>query len=379
MLRSGGYAARPAWYYIARWSVCPVTFCRTTRPGYGTAMIREAISAAAAGRSLPMDDAVAVMRAIMDGAATPAQLGAYLTALSVKGETAAEIAGFATVMREKALPVTTPPGPAIDTCGTGGDRKGTFNISTAAAFVVAGAGLTVAKHGNRAASGDCGSADVLEALGVRIELPPPVVERCLREVGMGFMFAPAYHPAMRHAAPVRREIGIRTVFNILGPLTNPAGVSHQLIGVGYPELGAKMAEVLRMLGARHAIIVHSDDGMDELSPGSDTNGWEVVDGAVRPYAVRPRELGLAYATPDDLRGGSPADNAATMRRLMTGAGGPIRDAVLLNSAAALVAGNLADNLPRGLELAAESIDNGSAAVKLDELVDATQALAPASS
>ena len=341
-------------------------------------MIRDAISAAAAGRSLTMDDAVAVMRAIMDGAATPAQLGAYLTALSLKGETPAEIAGFATVMREKALPVATPPGTAIDTCGTGGDRKGTFNISTAAAFVVAGAGLTVAKHGNRAASGNCGSADVLEALGVHIELPPPVVERCLREVGIGFMFAPAYHPAMRHAAPVRREIGIRTVFNILGPLTNPAGVSHQLIGVGYPEAGAKMAEVLRLLGARHAIIVHSDDGMDELSPGSDTNGWEVVDGAVRPYAVRPRELGLPYATPDDLRGGSPAENAATMRRILTGAPGPIRDAVLLNSAAALVAGNLAHTLAAGLELAAESIDNGSAAVKLDDLVDATQALAPAS-
>ena len=339
-------------------------------------MIREAISAAAAGRSLPMDEAIAVMRAIMDGAATPAQLGAYLTALSLKGETPDEIAGFATVMREKALPVATPPGPAIDTCGTGGDRKDTFNISTAAAFVVAGAGLTVAKHGNRAASGSCGSADVLEALGVRIELPPPIVERCLREVGIAFMFAPAYHPAMRHAAPVRREIGIRTVFNILGPLTNPAGVSRQLIGVGYPEAAAKMAEVLRLLGARHAIIVHSNDGMDELSPGSDTTGWELLDGAIRPYAVRPRELGLPHSTPDDLRGGAPAENAATMRRILAGAPGPLRDAVLLNSAAALVAGDLAQTLPQALQLAAESIDEGSAAYKLDELIAATQALAP---
>ena len=338
-------------------------------------MIREAISAAAAGRSLPLDDAVAVMREIMEGEATPAQLGAYLTALSVKGETPAEIAGFATVMREKSLRVAVPPGPAIDTCGTGGDRKGTFNISTAAAFVVAGAGLTVAKHGNRAASGDCGSADVLEALGVQIELPPPAVERCLRQIGIGFMFAPAYHPAMRHAAPVRREIGIRTVFNVLGPMTNPAGVSHQLIGVGYPEAGAKMAEVLRLLGSRHAIVVHSDDGMDELSPGSDTNGWEVVNGAVRPYAVRPRELGLPPATPDDLRGGGPADNAATMRRILAGASGAIRDAVILNAAAALVAGDLADTLAEGLELAAASIDNGSAAQKLDELAALTQALA----
>ena len=339
-------------------------------------MIREAISAAAAGQSLDIDDAIAVMREIMEGEATPAQLGAYLTALSVKGETPAEIAGFATVMREKALRVNAP-GPAIDTCGTGGDRKGTFNISTAAAFVVAGAGLVVAKHGNRAASGDCGSADVLEALGVRIELPPAAVERCLREIGIGFMFAPAYHPAMRYAAPVRREIGIRTVFNVLGPMTNPAGVSGQLIGVGYPEVGAKMAEVLRLLGARHAIIVHSEDGMDELSPGSDTNGWEVVNGAVRPYAVRPRELGLPYATPDDLRGGSPADNAATMRRILSGAPGPIRDAVALNSAAALVAGDRADTLAEGLALALASIDEGRAAARLEALVALTQELAAA--
>ena len=339
-------------------------------------MIREAISAAAAGESLAMADAIEVMREVMEGEATPAQLGAYLTALSLKGETPEELAGFATVMREKSLRVD-PGGPAIDTCGTGGDRKGTFNISTAAAFVVAGAGLTVAKHGNRAASGDCGSADVLEALGVRIELPPEAVERCLREIGIGFMFAPAYHPAMRYAAPVRREIGIRTVFNVLGPMTNPAGVSCQLIGVGYPEVGAKMAEALRLFGAHHAIIVHSDDGMDEISLGSDTAGWEALDGEIRPYVVRPRELGLPYATPDDLRGGDPAANAATMRSVLSGATGPIADAVILNSGAALVAGDAAATLSEGIEMARDSIADGRAADKLNAMIALTQELAPA--
>lgn len=323
-----------------------------------------------------MADAVVVMREIMEGVATPAQLGAYLTALSLKGETPEEIAGFVTVMREKSLRVNAP-GRAVDTCGTGGDRKGTFNISTAAAFVVAGAGLTAAKHGNRAASGECGSADVLEELGVRIELPPAGVERCLREIGIGFMFAPAYHPAMRYAAPVRREIGIRTVFNMLGPMTNPAGVSCQLIGVGYPEAGAKIAEVLRLLGTDHAIIVHSDDGMDELSLGSDTVGWEVRGGMVHPYRVQPRELGLPPATPDELRGGSPADNAAMMRAVLSGASGPIRDAVALNSGAALVAGDMASSLAEGVELAAAAIADGRAAAKLEALIALTQELAAA--
>ena len=339
-------------------------------------MIREAISAATAGESLSMPDAIEVMREVMEGEATPAQLGAYLTALALKGETPEEIAGFATVMREKSLRVNVD-GKAIDTCGTGGDRKGTFNISTAAAFVVAGAGLMVAKHGNRAASGDCGSADVLEALGVQIELPPEAVEQCLREIGIGFMFAPAYHPAMRYAAPVRREIGIRTVFNVLGPMTNPAGVSCQLIGVGYPEVGEKMAEALRLFGTHHAIIVHSGDGMDELSLGEDTNGWEVLDGEILPYVVRPRELGLPHATPDDLRGGDPTANAATMRSILSGATGAIHDAVVLNGGAALVAGDVAQTLPEGIEMAAAAIADGRAAEKLDALVGLTQELSPA--
>ena len=338
-------------------------------------MIREAILGATSGESLSMDDAVVVMREVMEGEVTPAQLGSYLTALSLKGETPEELAGFATVMRDKSLRVAVD-GIAIDTCGTGGDRKGTFNISTAAAFVVAGAGLTVAKHGNRAASGDCGSADVLEALGVRIELPPEAVERCLREIGIGFMFAPAYHPAMRYAAPVRREIGIRTVFNVLGPMTNPAGVPCQLIGVGYPEAANKMAEALRLFGTHHAIIVHSDDGMDELSLGSDTAGWEVLDGEIRPYVVRPRDLSLPHATPDDLRGGDPAANAATMRDILSGSGGPVRDAVVLNSGAALVAGDVAGTLAEGIERAAASIADGRAAEKLDAMVSLTRELSP---
>ena len=337
-------------------------------------MIREAIAGAVGGRSLSMDAAAGVMREVMEGEATPAQLGAYLTALAVKGETPEEIAGFATVMREKSLRVRVD-GPAVDTCGTGGDGKGTFNISTAAAFVVAGAGLTVAKHGNRAASGACGSADVLEALGVRIELAPAGVERCLAEIGIGFMFAPAFHPAMRYAAPVRREIGIRTVFNVLGPMTNPAGVPAQLIGVGYPGVAAKMAEVLRLLGSQHAIIVHSDDGMDELSLGSDTTGWELRDGTVRPYRVSPGELGLAKATPEDLRGGSPSDNAGMMRGVLGGQAGAMRDAVVLNAGAALVAGDAAATLAEGVALAGAAIANGRAMEKLDGLIEMTQDLA----
>ena len=336
-------------------------------------MIREAITSAVAGQSLSMDEAASVMREVMEGDATPAQLGAYLTALSLKGETPEEIAGFATVMREKALRVNVA-GPAVDTCGTGGDQKGTFNISTAAAFVVAGAGLTVAKHGNRAASGACGSADVLEALGVRIELPPEAVERCLNEIGIGFMFAPAYHPAMRYAAPVRREIGIRTVFNLLGPMTNPASVPSQLIGVGYPEATGRMAEVLRLLGAHHAIIVHSEDGMDELSLGSDTAGWEVRDGELLPYRVQPRELDcpMRRRTTSGV-----VIRRKTRRRCVVssqGKTGAIRDAVVLNSAAALVAGDAAATLPDGIEMAATSIAEGRAAQKLDALVELSQRL-----
>ena len=336
-------------------------------------MIREAIDAAVAGRSLTMDEASSVMREIMGGEATPAQLGAFLTALRLKGETTEEIAGMATVMREMALRVDVD-GPLIDTVGTGGDGKNTFNISTATAFVAAAAGLKVAKHGNRAASGSCGSADVLEALGVKIELPPEDVARCINEAGLGFMFAPAFHPAMRHAAPVRRDIGIRTVFNILGPLTNPAGAQSQLLGVALAELGEKMAQVLLLLGAHHALIVHGEGGLDEISLAGDTSVWEVKGGAVKNWTLRVDDTGLPRTSIDAIRGGTKEENADTMRRVLGGETGAVRDVVLVNSAGVLLAGELVDDIRQGVQRSAELIDNGSALGKLDHLVELSQSL-----
>jgi anthranilate phosphoribosyltransferase len=336
-------------------------------------MIREAIASVASGQSLSLEDAAATMQEIMEGEATPSQLGAFLTALYIKGETPEEIAGMARVMRDKALKVNVA-GRLIDTCGTGGDGKNTFNISTAAAFVAAGAGLKVAKHGNRAASGSCGSADVLEALGVKIDLPPEAVERCVNEVGIGFMFAPVFHPAMRHAGPVRREIGIRTVFNILGPLTNPAGAQSQLIGVAYSGLGEKMAEVLRLLGTHHAIIVHGDDGLDELTLTGETTIWEVLDGVIHNWTLPIERAGLPRASLEDIRGGTSEENAATMRRVFQGEKGPVRDAVLLNSGAVLLAGDKTDAVSQGVKMAAEVIDSGAALRKLNALVELSQKL-----
>ncbi len=337
-------------------------------------MIREAISSVFAGESLSLADASIVMEEIMEGEATPAQLGSFLTALSLKGETPEEIAGMATVMRDKALRVSVP-GPLLDTCGTGGDGQNTFNISTAAAFVAAGAGLKVAKHGNRAASGSCGSADVLEALGVKIDLAPEGVEQCINQVGIGFMFAPVFHPAMRHAAPVRREIGIRTVFNVLGPLTNPAAAQCQLLGVARPELGRKMAEVLNLMGIHHAIIVHGADGLDELTLTGDSAGWEVVDGEIKDWTLSVADTGLPQATLEDIRGSDQEQNADTMRRIFQGEAGPIRDVTLLNGGAALVAGDLAGNVRDGIQMAAQVIDSGQALEKLDALVELSRQLA----
>ena len=336
-------------------------------------MIREAISSVVSGQSLSMADAATVMEEIMEGEATPAQLGAFLTALSLQGETPEEIAGMPKVMREKALRVNVE-GPLVDTCGTGGDGKNSFNISTAAAFVAAGAGLKVAKHGNRAASGSCGSADVLEALGVKIDLPPEGVEQCINQVGMGFMFAPVFHPSMRHAAPVRREIGIRNVFNILGTLTNPAGVQAQLVGVAHAQLGKQMAEVLRLLGVRHAIVAHGQDGLDELTLDGETQGWEVVGGRVREWSTSPESAGLPSASLDQIKGGSKEENAATMRRIFQGASGPLRDVVLLNSAAVLLVGGEVEDIAQGVERAARVIDDGAALAKLDSLVAVSQRL-----
>ena len=336
-------------------------------------MIRESIDTVVSGQSLSMEDASLVMREIMEGEATPAQLGAFLTALALKGETTQEIAGMAKVMREMALQVKVD-GELIDTVGTGGDGKNTFNISTATAFVAAGAGLKVAKHGNRAASGSCGSADVLEALGVQIELSPEAVAQCVNEVGVGFMFAPAFHPAMRYAGPVRREIGIRTVFNILGPLTNPAGAQTQLLGVAFPELGGIMAEVLGFLGSHHAMIVHGHGGLDEISLSGDTSVWEVRGGEVEEWTLHVEDTGLPETPIEAIRGGTKEENAATMRRVFQGEQGPIRDMVLLNSAGVLMVGDKAESIRKGVEMSVGIIDSGAALAKLDQMIEVTQRL-----
>ena len=334
--------------------------------------IREAIDAVVSGNSLNMDEAAAVMRQIMQGEATPAQLGSFLTALRLKGESTGEIAGMANVMREFSLKVRVE-GTVVDSVGTGGDGSNTFNISTAAALVAAGAGVRIAKHGNRAASGSCGAADVLEALGVRIELPPESVERCINEGGIGFMFAQAFHPSMRHAGPVRREIGIRTVFNILGPLTNPAAAQRQLIGVAYPDLGEKVAEVMRLLGSERSLVVHGAGGLDEIALDGDTYVWELRDGQVESWTFRPGDTGLGRWSVDDLRGGDREANAAAMRRLLAGEGGPIRDAVLLNTAGVLLTAGTAATIADGIQQAAQAIDSGAARQRLGALIELSNA------
>ena len=334
--------------------------------------IREAIDAVVSGRSLTMDEAAAVMRQIMQGEATPAQLGSFLTALRLKGESTEEIAGMATVMREFSLKVRVE-GTVVDSVGTGGDGTNSFNISTAAALVAAGAGVRIAKHGNRAASGSCGAADVLEELGVRIELPPEGVERCIEEGGIGFMFAQAFHPSMRHAGPVRREIGIRTVFNILGPLTNPAAAQRQLIGVAFPELGEKVAEVMRLLASERTLVVHGAGGLDEIALDGDTSVWELRDGQVESWTFHPDDMGLGRWSVADLRGGDREANAAAMRRLLGGEGGPIRDAVLLNTAGVLLAAGAAPGIPEGIQQAARSIDTGAARERLEAMVELSNA------
>ena len=333
--------------------------------------IREAINIVVSGNDLLMGDAASVMRQIMSGEATQAQLGSLLTALRLKGETNEEIAGMATIMREFSLRVNVD-GMAVDSVGTGGDGLNTFNISTAAAFVAAGAGLKVAKHGNRAASGTCGSADVLEELGVKIELSPEGVERCIRESGIGFMFAQAFHPSMRHAGPVRREIGIRTVFNILGPLTNPAGAQSMLVGVAFPDLGEKMASVLNLLDTHHSIVVYGDGGLDEMTLAGNTAVWEVAGGKVSNWTLSVADTGLPITPIEAVRGGDKAANAATMRALLRGEGGPVRDYVLLNGAGVLLAGDLVTNIRDGVQLAAQTIDSGAAKACMESMIEASR-------
>ncbi len=336
--------------------------------------IRDAIIAVVGGRDLSMAEAASVMEEIMTGEATPAQIGAFLTALHIKGETDAEIAGLAEVMRLKATPVYVD-GPVADTCGTGGDGSHTFNISTAAAFVAAGAGLVVAKHGNRAMSSVCGSADVLEGLGVKIDLDADGVARCLREAGIGFMFAQRFHPAMRFAAPVRREIGIRTAFNILGPLTNPARARHQVLGVASAPLAAKLARALSRLDTTHALVVHGDGDVDELSLSGPNLVYDVRGGEEpRQFTLAPEDLGLPRADREALRGGDVATNAAIIRGVLAGEDtGPRRDVVLLNAAAALLAGDKAPDLATGLEMARASIAEGKALARLERLIAVSNA------
>jgi anthranilate phosphoribosyltransferase len=321
------------------------------------------------GHDLLRDEARDAMQEIMCGEATQAQIAGFLVALRAKGETADEIAGCAEAMREHVLPVQPTRDDLVDTAGTGGDGKSTLNISTAAALVAAAAGAGVAKHGNRAASSQTGSADVLEALGFDLDLAPERIARSIDELGFGFMFAQAHHPAMRHAASVRRELGTRTVFNVLGPLTNPARARAQVVGVYSPDLVRPVAEALAQLGARRAFVVHGAGGIDELSPVGRNDICEVVDGGVRRRVIDPEELGVARASLDQLRGGTPDENAAAIRRIFAGEHGGARDAVLLNAAGAIAASGHAEDLREGIALARATIDSGAAAARLDELVE----------
>jgi anthranilate phosphoribosyltransferase len=332
-------------------------------------MIKEALSKIVSGSDLTMAEAREVMREIMRGEATQAQIGSFLTALRMKGETADEIAGCAQAMRESAIAVKPKRNQLVDTCGTGGDDSGTFNISTTVAFVAAGAGLAVAKHGNRSVSSRCGSADLLQALGVNLELSPEQVAQCIDEVGIGFLFAPKLHPAMKHALAPRQEIGLRTIFNILGPLSNPAQAKRQLLGVYDSDLTELLAEVLRALGSEHAFVVHGADGLDELSTTGQNKVSHLHHNHIETYYLDPEELGLPQAKISDLAGGTREDNAETTRALLEGKRGPKRDVVLLNTAAVLIAGGKASSFSEGLVLAAEAIDNGSARSKLEQLVE----------
>jgi anthranilate phosphoribosyltransferase len=320
------------------------------------------------GHDLTRDEARDAMNTIMSGEATPAQIGGFLVALRLKGETADEIAGCAEAMRAHVLAVHPKREDLVDTAGTGGDGGRTFNISTAAALVAAAAGAGVAKHGNRAVSSASGSADVLEALGFELELPPDRIAHSIDTLGFGFLFAPTHHPAMKHAAPVRKELAARTVFNVLGPLTNPAGARAQVVGVYSPDLVKTLAEVLAALGARRAFVVHGAGGIDELSPAGPNLVYEVVDGGVREREIDPLELGIARCAPEVLRGGSPEENAAAIREVFEGGNGGRRDAILLNAAGAIAAGGHAEDLREGLELARKAVESGAAAERLEALI-----------
>jgi len=342
--------------------------------------IQEALGQVVVGRDLTEAAMYQVMQGIMSGEATAAQIGAFITALRIKGETVGEITGAVRVMREKATHIdtgidTATGGIIIDTCGTGGDGSGTFNVSTTSAFVVAGAGGIVAKHGNRSVSSKCGSADVLEASGVALNLTPEQIGLCVRVVGIGFLFAPALHGAMKYAIGPRREIGIRTIFNILGPLTNPAGANVQVLGVFSANLTETLARVLGQLGSKRALVVHGEGNLDELTVTGATRISELVDGRVHTFSVTPEEFGLKRSSLEELAGAdTPQQAAAEMRAILAGEPGPKRDMVLLNSGAALMAAGMTETIAEGIGTAAGVIDSGKALAKLDELVQLCTAL-----
>jgi anthranilate phosphoribosyltransferase len=330
-------------------------------------MLKECLAKLINRENLTEAEMVGAMDQIMDGKATPTQIGGFLTALRLKGETVEEITGAARVMRQKSLKVKGAAS-AIDTCGTGGDGARTFNISTTAAFIVAAAGIPVAKHGNRAMSSQCGSADLLEALGVKMDLPPERIEACLQQCGIGFMFAPVYHQSMRHAVGPRRELGFRTIFNVLGPLTNPAGAKYQLLGVYQPGLTEVLAEVLRRLGAERVMVVHGAGGLDELSLAGENKVSYLERGAVRTFTFTPETVGLATAANEELRGGTAGENAAVTEGILTDSErGPKRDVVVLNAAAALMVADCVSDLREGIALAGTLINNGAAYRKLEDL------------
>ena len=335
-------------------------------------MIKESIAKLAEGQKLSREEAHAAMLEIMSGEATPVQIASYITALRIRGESPEVIAGSAAAMREKFTAVHAPTDVVVDTCGTGGDGAHTFNISTGAAFVAAGAGVIVAKHGNRSVSSKCGSADVLAALGVKIDVTAEEMTACLKAIGIAFLFAPSLHPAMKFAIGPRREIGIRTIFNILGPLSNPAGARYGVLGVYDRELAFTLAEAAAALGAKRLFVVHGLDGLDEITTTTATRIAEVNDGQVKTYEIKPSDFGIPTAAKKDLVGGEVAENADCIRKILSGEKGPRRDIVLLNAAAAIVAGQKAKDLKEGIAAAAHSIDSGAAKQKLEKLAELTQ-------
>jgi anthranilate phosphoribosyltransferase len=335
-------------------------------------MFRENLRKITRRENLRDDEMADMIGEIFSGTLSDALIGAFMAALSTKGETFEELAGAARAMRRKAARVQVSASAVVDTCGTGGDGTGTFNISTTTAFVVAGCGVTVAKHGNRSISSRCGSADLIEALGVNLNAPPDVVEEAVREIGIGFLFAPLYHGAMKHAAAARKELGIRSIFNMLGPLTNPAGANCQLLGVYAPQLTEMFAEALRLLGSRRALVVHGHDGLDEISACAPTRVTELKDGLIRTYDIAPERYLGRRAEPAEVAGGDPSFNAAVTRRVLDGEKGGAREVVLLNTAAALMAAGAAEGFEDGMRLAATSIDSGTARRKLEHLVQFTR-------